>query len=97
MVALHLIIHKELLELQNINLHYDSVLQRIKEIENSEKEVKCIPWYEYVNNLDQSIFLSEDYEKVVLYGYSRKHCLKIISNMLISKGIFVSYDIKGTA
>ena len=97
MVTLHLIIHKELLELQNTNLSYDSILQRIKKIENSEKEVKFIPWYEYADNLNQAVFISEGYDNVFLYGYSRRHCLKIISDMLIPKGIFVSYDIKGTA
>jgi len=97
MNTLHLIIHKELLILQNSRNKYKSALDRIKDIELSERCVAHVPWKKYVNNLEECIVLAQGHSAVVLYGYSRGYCLKFVSKTLMSKGIRVSYDIAGSA
>ena len=103
MTILHLIVHRgnleKRLELDNIpsekREELESVLSRINSvIENGNgkdvKELEGFPLYRALELCDK------DYSRIVLYGFTRRTCLRVVSNRLSSEGYSVCWDIYGT-
>jgi hypothetical protein len=102
MTTLHLIVHKLALEqrlkwnniLPEARKQLESVLDRInyviKKYEEHARQFESHILY-------SALELCSGYSEVVLYGYTRGTCLRVISDKLYEKGFIVSWDIAGTA
>lgn len=100
----HMIIHKEAIEDVNAtvthNGKYQKTLDRIAEIEATEKDIKIIPKpkkdEEFPGPLNLAFEGCEDYDLVILYGCCRHCCLDNVAHVLTERKIPVAYNIIGT-
>lgn len=98
MPQLHLIVHKEVINMrlktarspERENLQ--SVLGRINEVIQNKQGVKELNGMPLFKALD----LCAGYSEIVLYGLTRRLCLEMVSEYLTNAGYIVSMDIDGT-
>ena len=108
MEKLRLIVHKSMIKeelkseltLCEKKPKLERVLERIREIETTEKHVKYIVMDndnpDNLNGIHHTVDICRGYSSVVLYGISTTVCLPFVERKLKENGFAVSYDQQGT-
>jgi hypothetical protein len=109
MKKLHLIIHKDCLDIND--KAEKKTIERIREIESTESWIKYVsanevglPFESFENvpcggevDREKVRRTIEGYETIILYGRLRSVCVEFAAEAILNEGMPVAYDIRGTA